>query len=121
MYCIATKKNPKLAKKRNVMPIDSGGEVGLDRTGVHPATDNDAAVRTTANAAPSTTPATMHPQTIGCVQPRVGASTTPNTNTASAAPISTAPTQSSGVAVSSRDDLIVHVAMNRAMPEAANP
>ena len=37
------------------------------------------------------------------------------------APISTAPTQSSGVAVSSRDDLIVHVAMNRAMPEAANP
>jgi hypothetical protein len=42
---------------------------------------------------------------------------TPNTNTATAAPMSTAPIQSIGVALSSRDDPMVHVMMN--MPTAA--
>ena len=102
------------------MPIDADGEVG-------PAEQADVEQRMTSpqfnhreRGRRARRRPTMQPQTIGCVQPRTGASTTPNTNTATAPPISTAPTQSSGVAVSSRDDRIVHVQMNRAMPDAAN-
>ena len=103
MYCIATKKNPKLVKNRMVMPIDPVAKSGLPNS----RTSSSGWLRrssTTTNATASATPAAMQPHTTGWVHPRAGASITPNTNTATAAPISTAPIQSSGVAVSSREE-----------------
>jgi hypothetical protein len=120
MYCIETKKNPKFEKNRMVMPNDPVAKSGLANN----RTSSRGCLRrssTTANSTASTTPADMQPHTIGCVQPRIGASTTPNTNTATAAPMRTAPIQSSGVAVSSRDEEIVNVAMNSPSADAAKP
>ena len=116
MYCMATKKKPKLAKKRKVIPTAPVAKSGLPNSRM----SSSGCVRrssTIANATASATPAAMQPHTTGLVQPRSGASMTPNTNTATAAPMSTAPIQSIGVALSSRDDPIVHVRMN--MPTAA--
>ena len=62
----------------------AGGEVRFARTSGHPAAGAAAAIRTAAKTTASATPADMQPQTIGCVHPRTGASTTPNTNTATA-------------------------------------
>ena len=61
-------------------------------------------------------PADIEIKTSGLVHPLAGASTRPNTNTATAAPMSTAPIQSTGVAVSSREVAIVHVRMNIPTP-----
>src|SRR5262245_13363071 len=120
MYCIETKKKPKLAKNRNVMPTEPVAKSGL----VNNRISSSGCLRrnsTTANTPANTTPADMQPHTMGCVQPRTGASTTPNTKTATAPPLSTAPIQSRGVAVSSRDDAIVQVQMNSPSAAAANP
>ena len=108
MYCMTTKKKPKLAKNRKVMPTEPVVKSGR----MNSRTSSSGCLRrssTTANTTASATPADMHPQTTGCVHPRTGASTTPNTKTATAPPMSTAPTQSTGVAVSSREDRMVHV------------
>ena len=103
MYCMATKKKPKLAKKRKVIPTAPVAKSGLPNSRTS-SSGWCVAVRRSRTATASATPAAMQPHTTGWVQPRAGASTTPNTNTATAAPISTAPIQSIGVAVSSRDD-----------------
>ena len=111
MYCMAMKKKPKLAKNRKVMPAAPVAKSGR----MNSRTSSSGCRRrssTITNTRASATPAVMHPHTTGSVHPRTGASTTPNTKTATAPPMSRAPTQSTGVAVSSREDRMVHVQTN---------
>ena len=73
MYCMATKKKPKLAKNRNVMPTEPVAKSGLpnkrtSRSGCLPTQFEQR--ETTASA----TPRTCNPRRSDCVHPRTGAS-----------------------------------------------
>ena len=97
MYCITTKKKPNIARKNTVMPAAPVANVG---TGEQSDVEQGMAAAQFDDAErdrqrPARRP--MHPSTSGSVQPRSGASRMPNTRTATAPPMSTAPSQSSGL------------------------
>src|ERR1700687_2428345 len=66
------------------------------------------------------TPPATQPETTGSPQPRLGASITPNTNIATALPMSTAPGQSTGGASLSREDDTVSVKQKTRSPTPAS-
>ena len=120
MYCMATKKNPKLAKKRIVMPIDSGGEVG---SGEQPDVEQGMSASQFHHRECDRERDTRQP----CSPTRSDASSPRGRFDDAEYENRDAPSrsarrrrQSIGVAVSSRDDRIVNVRMNRATPDAVN-
>src|ERR1700691_4876672 len=119
MYCMITKKKPNNAKKKTVIVADPVAKSGL-RNNRTSSRGWRRRISTNPKATASTTPALIAAETSGGLHPRAGASSTPNTKTATAPAINPAPGQSSGVASSSREDDTVQANTKISAAKTAN-